>query len=174
MGYLSKKVNYTGMKKTNIILSISIVVVILTSIMAVVAIQNPNIFNKEQESTQVTQLSQGSTLGMSIQTIESDKSKQDDDEKTTPTVRESNWISEQQAKEVALNAVNGKITDIEVEKINKIIVYSVEIDANGDEIDVKIEVLTGKILKIERDSEDEEDEEDDNDENEVEYSEDVD
>lgn len=59
-------------------------------------------------------------------------------------------ITEQQAREIALKEVPGKITDITIEiKFGKIS-YVVEIDAdNGLETDVIIDVETGEILGIE-------------------------
>ncbi len=59
-------------------------------------------------------------------------------------------ITEQQAKEIALRRVPGKVTDVETEKKFGKITYVVEIDAdNGPETDVVIDIQTGKVLDVE-------------------------
>ena len=77
--------------------------------------------------------------------------------------RSGKTITEEQAISIAKNAVStssaGKMTDVELEKEQGILVYAVEFTKNGIETDVKIDAKTGKIVKIESDL-DEEDEED--------------
>ena len=68
-------------------------------------------------------------------------------------------ITEEEAIQIALKKVNGKVTDIEIERKKGHDVYAVEMDDNGDEVDVFVDVKTGEIVGTERDSE--EDEEDD-------------
>jgi len=58
-------------------------------------------------------------------------------------------ITEEEAKEIALKKVSGKITDIEIEKKFGKIAYVVEIDADGIETDVIIDINTGEVLGIE-------------------------
>lgn len=58
-------------------------------------------------------------------------------------------ITEQEAVAIAQKAVEGKVTDVEIEEKYGKIVYVVEIDANGIETDVIIDVKTGKVLGIE-------------------------
>ena len=67
-------------------------------------------------------------------------------------------ITEEEAVQIALKKVNGKVTDIEIERKKGHEVYAVEIDDDGDEVDVFVDVKTGEIVGTERDSE--EDEED--------------
>ena len=81
-------------------------------------------------------------------------------------------ISEEQAKKIALNAVNGKATDIEAKKVNGVYVYEVEIQSNGEETDVLVNMMTGKIENVESETADEDDEKDEDAETEDE-SEDV-
>ncbi|MDP3765644.1 MAG: PepSY domain-containing protein [Nanoarchaeota archaeon] len=68
-------------------------------------------------------------------------------------------ITEEEAIQIALKRVNGEVTDVEIERKKGHEVYAVEIDDNGDEVDVFVDVKTGEIVGTERDSE--EDEEDD-------------
>jgi len=73
-------------------------------------------------------------------------------------------ISEDQAKKIALSNVEGKVTDLEAKKVNGLYVYEVEIQNNGQEADVRVNMMTGKVEGIERDviendDDDEEDEE---------------
>ena len=67
-------------------------------------------------------------------------------------------ISEQQAISIAENAVDissvGKMTDIELENEDGYIVYAIEFTKNGIETDVKIDAVSGKVLKIESDLDD--------------------
>ena len=69
-------------------------------------------------------------------------------------------ITEQEAVQIALRKVNGKVTDIEIERKKGHEVYAVEIDDNGDEVDVFVDVKTGEIVGTERDSEESEEDED--------------
>ena len=61
-------------------------------------------------------------------------------------------ISEDQAKQAALNAVPGKVTDLAVETKRGKEVYVVEIVAqkNGEETDVLVDMDTGKVIAVER------------------------
>jgi uncharacterized membrane protein YkoI len=66
-------------------------------------------------------------------------------EKLTPTE-----ISEEEAKQIALKAVPGIVTDIVKEKKYGQMVYTVEVDPNpGVETDVFIDIYTGEVLLIE-------------------------
>jgi len=58
-------------------------------------------------------------------------------------------ITEQQAMEIALKEVDGKVTDIEIEKKFGRTCYVVEIDDDGTETDVIIDVQTGEVLGVE-------------------------
>ena len=71
-------------------------------------------------------------------------------------------ISEEQAKKIALNAVNGKVTDIEAKKVNGVYAYEVEIQSNGQETDVLVNMMTGKIESIEKETADNDDEKEEN------------
>lgn len=68
-------------------------------------------------------------------------------------------ITQDEAVQIALKRINGEVTDTEIERKQGHEVYAVEIDDNGDEVDVFVDIKTGEIVGIERDSE--EDEEDD-------------
>ena len=66
-------------------------------------------------------------------------------------------ITEEEAIQIALKRVNGKVTDVEIERKKGHEVYAVEIDDDGDEVDVFVDVKTGEIVGTERDSEEDED-----------------
>ena len=74
-------------------------------------------------------------------------------------------ITEDDAKAIALNVVDtkkvGEITDVTIENEDGNAVYAVEFTKDGVETDVRIDINTGKIIKIERDSEDHDEEGDD-------------
>ena len=61
-------------------------------------------------------------------------------------------ISEDQAKEIALKAVPGKVTDIAIEKKFGANRYVVEVmpTTGGKELDVIIDMTSGKVLKVEK------------------------
>jgi len=58
-------------------------------------------------------------------------------------------ITEQEAIAIAQQTVSGRVTDIEIEKKYNRAVYAVEIDDNGRETDVIIDIATGEVLGIE-------------------------
>lgn len=58
-------------------------------------------------------------------------------------------ITEQEAIEIAQAAVAGEVTDVSIEKKFGVACYVVEIDADGTETDVIIEIETGNVLGIE-------------------------
>lgn len=68
-------------------------------------------------------------------------------------------ISEEEAIAIANNAVDlsqtGKMTDIELERENGVVVYAVEYTKNGIETDVKIHAETGEVILIESDLDEE-------------------
>jgi uncharacterized membrane protein YkoI len=66
------------------------------------------------------------------------------------TIQEQAEITEQQARDIALQRVPGRITDVAIEKKFNKPTWVVEIDAdNGPETDVIIDMQTGKVLGIE-------------------------
>jgi uncharacterized membrane protein YkoI len=69
-------------------------------------------------------------------------------------------ITEEEAIQIALKMANGEVTDIEIERKKGHEVYAVEIDDNGDEVDVFVDIKTGEIVGTERDSEEDEEDED--------------
>ena len=58
-------------------------------------------------------------------------------------------ITEEEVKEIALKEVSGKVTDVAIEKKFGKLTYVVEIKTKSGEIDVIIDIDTGKILGIE-------------------------
>jgi uncharacterized membrane protein YkoI len=61
-------------------------------------------------------------------------------------------LTKADAIKLALTAASGNVTDIEEEQVGASAVYTVQVTKDGLEIDVKIEKSTGKILKIESDT----------------------
>ena len=58
-------------------------------------------------------------------------------------------ITEQEAIAIAQKEVEGKVTDVEIEKKFGKAAFVVEIDADGEETDVIIDIDTGQVLGIE-------------------------
>ena len=69
-------------------------------------------------------------------------------------------ITESEAIQIALSKVNGEVTDVEFEKKLGHEVYAVEIDDNGDEVDVFVDIKTGEVIGTERESEETKDDDD--------------
>lgn len=59
-------------------------------------------------------------------------------------------ITEEEAKEIALREVPGRVTDVAIEKKLEKTAYVVEVDTSDGETDVIIDVNTGEVLGIER------------------------
>lgn len=72
-------------------------------------------------------------------------------EKTTtpPPEKEQVMLSQEEAKQIALQQVNGIVEDIEVEEENGLVVYEVEIEINeDDDATVIINAYTGEIISV--------------------------
>tara|TARA_Y100000310_G_C20698091_1_gene827162 strand:- start:1315 stop:2133 length:819 start_codon:yes stop_codon:yes gene_type:complete len=67
-------------------------------------------------------------------------------------------ISKEQAKTLALTQVQGTITEVEAEKENDVYIWDVEFKGADIEISVKIDMMSGKILRIEQEAADDDDE----------------
>ena len=70
-------------------------------------------------------------------------------------------ITEEQAKAAALAAKPGKVTEVELEKEDGVVVYGVDVTAeDGKLFDVTVDANTGKVLKVEAEDAKEKDEKD--------------
>jgi len=58
-------------------------------------------------------------------------------------------ITEQEAIAIAQREVNGRVTDVGIEKKFGKAAYVMEIDSDGEEIDVMVDIETGEVLGIE-------------------------
>ncbi|WP_216829717.1 PepSY domain-containing protein [Alkalihalobacterium elongatum] len=81
--------------------------------------------------------------------------KREKSQSTRTTENNNSIISIDQAKEIALNEVSGKIDEIELERENGVLIYEVEIETeqydDDDEATVYIDAITGKVLYVEWD-----------------------
>lgn len=66
-------------------------------------------------------------------------------------------ITEERAKEIALERVAGKVIDFETEREGNRIVYGVEVDDGTEIAEVEIDASTGEILEVEYDDDDDDD-----------------
>ncbi|MFY4777423.1 PepSY domain-containing protein [Metabacillus sp. RGM 3146] len=57
-------------------------------------------------------------------------------------------ISKDQAKKIALTTIPGRITKISLKKDDGRLVYKVIVLMNGSEHKIKIDAITGKVLKV--------------------------
>jgi uncharacterized membrane protein YkoI len=71
----------------------------------------------------------------------------------------NNLISEQQAIEIAEEAVNGTVTEVELDEDDNQYIYELELNTSQGEAEVEVDAVTGKVLEKEYDN----DHDDDND-----------
>ena len=63
-------------------------------------------------------------------------------------------ITQDEAISAAMNSRSGNYIAAELDNENGNVVYSIEMDNNGEIFDVKVDAGTGKVLKVESDNED--------------------
>ena len=71
----------------------------------------------------------------------------------------ANIISTKDAEEIAINEFGGKLKSIELEKDDGHFIYDIELlQKNGEDIDLDLNAVSGKIIKIDRHDDDNDDE----------------
>ncbi|SMF87229.1 Uncharacterized membrane protein YkoI [Paenibacillus uliginis N3/975] len=60
----------------------------------------------------------------------------------------SSYISVAQAKKAALKVANGRVDDVDLERINGKAYYEVEIERSKGDVDVHIDAVSGKVLAV--------------------------
>jgi uncharacterized membrane protein YkoI len=88
---------------------------------------------------------------------EKESSKSSSGSKASDKNSDKQLISEEQARKIALEKVNGKIVEFELDYNDGHPEYDVEISADGKEYDLEIDGYTGKITKFEVDDDDDDD-----------------
>ena len=82
-----------------------------------------------------------------------------DDEVEQAQLEKEATLTEDESTSIALNELNGKVTDTELEDEDGTIVYSIEItDDQGVKHDVKVDAKSGKVVNVSADDESENDE----------------
>ncbi|MBR8645045.1 PepSY domain-containing protein [[Brevibacterium] frigoritolerans] len=71
----------------------------------------------------------------------------DDADMSTQQAVETAKVSSDQAEKIALKAVDGQVTDMELDSENGTFVYELEIKQGLKEYDVVVDATTGKVLK---------------------------
>lgn len=106
------------------------------------------ITNENVEADVLVDMMDGKVIGIEQDAKEDDDNDEDDLSQEEPTNSQTK-ITQEQAIKIALNKVNGEVTDVEIEKKFGRTAYVVEIDADGEETDVIIDIETGNVLGIE-------------------------
>jgi uncharacterized membrane protein YkoI len=88
---------------------------------------------------------------------EKESSKSSSGSKAADKNSDKQLISEEQARKIALEKVNGKIVEFELDYDDGRPEYEIEIRADGKEYDLEIDGYTGKIIKFEVDDDDDDD-----------------
>ncbi|WP_260286262.1 PepSY domain-containing protein [Peribacillus aracenensis] len=78
---------------------------------------------------------------------EMEDSDDDDDDLSRQQAAETVKVSSDQAEKIALEAVDGQVTDMELDSENGTLVYELEIKQGQKEYDVVVDATTGKVLK---------------------------
>ncbi|WP_458353942.1 PepSY domain-containing protein [Peribacillus frigoritolerans] len=71
----------------------------------------------------------------------------DDEDMSTQQAVETAKVSRDQAEKIALKAVDGQVTDMELDSESGTLVYELEIKKGLKEYDVVVDATTGKVLK---------------------------
>lgn len=69
----------------------------------------------------------------------------------------NNLISEEQAIEIAEEAVNGTVTEVELDEDDNQYVYELELNTSQGEAEVEVDAVTGEVLEKEYDDDDNDD-----------------
>lgn len=91
----------------------------------------------------------GIESGEGVQLIDMQKDSKPTEMIEEPMEELKKEITEEEAIAIAQEAVKGEVTDVDIEKKRGKVAYVVEIDADGTETDVIIDIETGKVLGIE-------------------------
>jgi uncharacterized membrane protein YkoI len=99
--------------------------------------------------------------GQTIYKIQSD----DDSRNSTASQSTSTSLSIDEAAKIAVNKVNGTVTEVEKEMENGRLEYKFEIQTNQGEADVRVDAETGKITRVQFDDDQRDDRDDNDDDN---------
>jgi uncharacterized membrane protein YkoI len=148
--YLSEGPVLKSMRHKNIIIGAIMVVLVLiiTNTLLIFGMAE----KKQEAKTYQPMIQQ--TNDQSLLSAPSTETKSQEQKTTTPQESfepsEPSFITEEEAKEIALKRVSGKVTDIDIERKFGKETWVVEIDpTSGPETDVIIDMQTGKVLGIE-------------------------
>jgi uncharacterized membrane protein YkoI len=95
--------------------------------------------------------------GQTFYKIESD----DDNSNSTASQSTTTSLSVEEAAKIAVNEVNGKITEVEKEMEHGRLEYKFEIQSDQGEADVRVDAETGKITRVKFDDDARDDDDDD-------------
>ncbi|MFO1442716.1 PepSY domain-containing protein [Bacillus sp. Bva_UNVM-123] len=82
-----------------------------------------------------------------------DEDKDDDDrvidKGATQQPAQNKYISTKKAIEMAEKAVNGKVVEIDRDDDNGLVIYEIELKTSKGEVELELDAVSGKVLKIE-------------------------
>ena len=147
--------NKTDKTILKITLGVLVVAILAISTFLVTALTTKNSNDAILSESQLSK--KGTTINVNAKEVEDEEGLDEDDLTAREIASLKTEITEKEAIQIALSKVNGEVTDVEFEKKMGHEVYSVEIDDNGDEVDVYVDIKTGEVVGTERDSEETED-----------------
>lgn len=80
----------------------------------------------------------------------------------SPSTNQPGFLTFDEASAKALQEVDGKITDIELDRDDRVPHFEIDIDKDGYDYDLKLDAVTGEILQQKREKDDNDDDRDDN------------
>lgn len=90
-----------------------------------------------------------------VQVMKEDRD--DDGDDRTVVSQSANLISDKKAREIAEKAVNGTVTELELDEDDNRFVYELELITNKGEADIEIDASTGKVIELDYEDEDDDD-----------------
>lgn len=81
---------------------------------------------------------------------------------TSQSKNQKQFLTFEEASAKALQEVDGKITDIELDRDDRVPHFEIDIDKDGYDYDLKLDAVTGEILQQKREKDDNDDDRDDN------------
>ncbi len=101
-----------------------------------------------------TEVSVGVDASVKARTAESDDDTDDDEAKVSSSGAK---ISEEEAKEIAVKETGGTVTDVDTDRVKGKAAWEIEIQKDGKEADVLIDMETGAVLAVEWEDDDDAD-----------------
>ena len=140
---MENKNNRTILKIT---LGVLIVMLLGTSTFLVTAFVSDKSPSLEKKSEGI--ITTGATIQVEDNQVETTDDDNADDKNEVQVSSASAKITEAEAKEIAINEVGGVVTATDTKNVSGKNAWEIEIKTNGKEVDVLVDMETGKVLNV--------------------------